>query len=153
MSDYDSDVYAWSQRQGDLLRRLAAGERVNDADLDWSNIAEEIETVGRSERAALRSHILNVIEQLIKLPASPATEPRAGWQDTIDRARSEIESLLADSPSLRPAVASIIAGVLPKARRFAGTALTRHGEAPLVEPQTLDYTEDQVLGEWFPDVA
>ena len=153
MSDYEQDVYAWSQRQGALLRRLAAGERVNDADLDWPNLAEEIETVGRSERAALRSHILNVIEHLIKLQASPAAEPRAGWQDTIDRARSEIESLLADSPSLRPAVASIIAGVLPKARRFAGTALTRHGEAPLVELQTLGYSEDQVLGEWFPDVA
>ena len=153
MSDYDSDVYAWSQRQGDLLRRLAAGERVNDADLDWPNIAEEIETVGRSERAALRSHILNVIEHLIKLQASPAAEPRAGWQDTIDRARSEIESLLADSPSLRSAVASIIAGVLPKARRFAGTALARHGEAPRVDVHTLTYTEDQVLGEWFPDVA
>ena len=34
MSDYDADVYAWSQRQGALLRRLAAGERVDDADLD-----------------------------------------------------------------------------------------------------------------------
>ena len=52
MSDYDVDVYAWSQRQGALLRRLATGERVNDADLDWSNIAEEIETVGRTERVS-----------------------------------------------------------------------------------------------------
>ncbi len=43
MSHYDTDVYAWSERQGALLRRLAAGERVNDADFDWSNIAEEIE--------------------------------------------------------------------------------------------------------------
>ncbi len=87
VSDYDLDIYAWSQRQGALLRRLAAGERVNDADLDWPNIAEEIETVGRSERAALRSHILNVIEHLMKLQSSPATEPRPGWQETIDRAR------------------------------------------------------------------
>ncbi|HXA22209.1 MAG TPA: DUF29 family protein [Acetobacteraceae bacterium] len=67
MSDYDLDIYAWSRRQGALLRRLAAGERVNDADLDWPNIAEEIETVGRSERAAVRSHVLNVLEHLIKL--------------------------------------------------------------------------------------
>lgn len=151
MGKYEVDIFAWSQRQGALLRRLAAGERVNDADLDWPNIAEEIETVGRSERAALRSHIANVIEHLIKLQASPATEPRAGWQDTIDRARSEIESLLEDSPSLRPAVANIIAGVLPKARRFAGTALARHGEAPRVDVQTIAYSEDQVLGEWCPD--
>jgi hypothetical protein len=73
MSDYETDVYAWSLRQGALLRRLAAGERVNDADLDWPNIAEEIETVGRSERAAVASHIANIIEHLIKLEASPAT--------------------------------------------------------------------------------
>jgi hypothetical protein len=151
MSDYDLDVYAWSQQQGELLRRLAAGERVNDADLDWPNIAEEIETVGRSERAALRSHIANVIEHLIKLQASPAMEPRAGWQDTIDRARSEIQSLLEDSPSLRPIVANIIARELPKARRFAGTVLTRHGEAPRVDLQTIAYSDDQVLGDWFPD--
>jgi Domain of unknown function DUF29 len=86
MGDYDLDIYAWSQRQGALLRRLAAGERVNGSDLDWPNIAEEIETVGRSERAAVRSHILNVVEHLLKLQASPALEPRAGWEETIRRA-------------------------------------------------------------------
>jgi hypothetical protein len=103
MSDYETDVSRWSERQGALLRRLAAGERANDADLDWPNIAEEIETVGRSERAALSSHISNVLEHLIKLQISPAT-PRAGWRETILRGRSEAEELLRDSPSLRPAV-------------------------------------------------
>src|SRR5579864_5174711 len=69
MSDYDTDVYAWSKRQSALLRRLAAGERVNDADLDWPNIAEEIETVGRSERGAVASHITNIIHpQTICVP-------------------------------------------------------------------------------------
>jgi hypothetical protein len=91
MSHYDTDVYAWSERQGALLRRLAAGERVNDADLDWPNIAEEIETVGRSERSALSSHIANVLEHLMKLEASAATEPRGGWQETVVRARGELE--------------------------------------------------------------
>jgi hypothetical protein len=61
-----------------MMRRLAAGEHVNDADLDWPNIAEEIETVGRSERAVLRSRILDVIEHLMRLQSSPATEPRLG---------------------------------------------------------------------------
>ena len=102
MSEYETDVSRWSERQGALLRRLAAGERVNDADLDWPNIAEEIETVGRSERAALSSHISNVLEHLFKLQISPATDPRAGWRETILRGRSEAEELLRDSPSLRP---------------------------------------------------
>ena len=117
MSHYDTDVYAWSGRQGALLRRLAAGERVNDADLDWPNIAEEIESVGRSERSALSSHIGNVLEHLMKLEASPATKPRGGWQETIVRARGEIERLLEDSPSLRPAVDAIIVRELLRARR------------------------------------
>ena len=45
---YETDVLVWSERQGQLLRRLAAGERVN-ADVDWANVIEEIECVGRSE--------------------------------------------------------------------------------------------------------
>ena len=52
MSDsdlYDTDILLWSERQADLLRRHAAGERVNDASIDWPNIVEEIEDVGRSE--------------------------------------------------------------------------------------------------------
>jgi Domain of unknown function DUF29 len=151
MSDYDLDFYAWTQRQGALLRRMAARERVNDVEFDWPNIAEEIETLGRSERAALRSHIRNVIEYLIKLQASPAREPRAGWQETLDHARYEIEDLLKDSPSLRPAVAGLISDMMPKARRFAGNALARHGESARVGLETISYSDDQVLGDWFPD--
>src|SRR5271165_5386550 len=90
VSDYDLDIYAWSERQGALLRRLAAGERVNDADLDWPNIAEEIESVGRSERLALASHVATVIEHLMKLQASPAVDPRVGWMERVMHARGEI---------------------------------------------------------------
>ena len=151
MSQNDTDVYSWSERQGALLRRLAAGERVNDTDLDWPNIAEEIESVGRSERAALSSHISNVLEHLIKLQISPATDPRAGWKETILRGRSEAEELLRDSPSLRPSVGDIIARRLPTARRLAVAALGVHGERPISDPNLLTFDEAQVLGEWFPD--
>jgi hypothetical protein len=151
MSHYDTDVYAWSERQGALLRRLASGERVNDADLDWANIAEEIETVGRSERSALSRHIGNVLEHLIKLQISPATEPRAGWKETVLRGRSEVEELLRDSPSLRSSLGDLIARRLPTARRLAVAALDTHGERPGMNPNLLTFDEAQVLGEWFPD--
>ena len=55
MSDYDTDILLWSERQAELLRRRAAGELVNDTELDWSNIAEEIEGVGRSQLHAVKS--------------------------------------------------------------------------------------------------
>jgi hypothetical protein len=56
---YDTDILLWSERQAELLRRHAAGERVNDAAIDWSNIVEEIEDVGRSERNSVESHLVS----------------------------------------------------------------------------------------------
>src|SRR5438270_13014652 len=47
VSDYDTDILTWSERQAALLRRIAAGERIND-EVDWPNVVEEIESVGRS---------------------------------------------------------------------------------------------------------
>jgi hypothetical protein len=49
MSDYDTDILIWSERQGELLRRRAAGELVNEAELDRPNIAEAVEDVGPSQ--------------------------------------------------------------------------------------------------------
>ena len=50
MSDlYDDDILLWSAHQAALLRRRAAGELVNDAEIDWTNVAEEIEDVGCSQ--------------------------------------------------------------------------------------------------------
>jgi hypothetical protein len=151
MSDYDVDIYAWSQRQGALLRRLAAGDRVNDADLDWPNIAEEIETVGRSERSAVASRIATIIEHLFKLQASPAIDPRPGSQATIIRARGEVERLLRESPSIRPLIGDMIGQEQPASRRVAAVELSRYREEPRMSLDALTYTEDQVIGDWFPD--
>jgi hypothetical protein len=151
MSDYDLDFYAWTQRQGGLLRRLAAGERVNDADLDWPNIAEEIETLGRSERGALRYCVATIVEHLLKLQASLASEPRAGWRATVRRCRLRVEDLLKDNPSLRPLTDKVVADEMETGRRLADVAFEEYGEIPVVNPQSLSYSKDQVLNDWFPD--
>ena len=151
MSDYDVDFFAWTQRQGALLRRLATGERVNDADLDWPNIAEEIETLGRSERGAVASCIRNIIQHLMKLEASPASDPRPGWRATIRRERVDLEALLDDNPSLRPAVDGLIVRELPRARRLAVASLDEFRETPVIDLQRLAYAKEQVLDDWFPN--
>ena len=45
---YGDDIHLWSERQGALLRRLAAGEAVTDQ-VDWQHVVEEIEDLGRSD--------------------------------------------------------------------------------------------------------
>ena len=54
MSDYEADILTWSEQQAALLHRIARGELVNSAELDWPNIAEEIES---ADRAAARGGI------------------------------------------------------------------------------------------------
>ena len=51
--DYDDDFYAWTQHQAEVLREMP----VADNRFDRENVAEEIETLGRSERDAVRSHV------------------------------------------------------------------------------------------------
>ena len=81
MSDYDADILLWSERQSELLRRRATGEWVNDAELDWPNIAEEIESVGREQLHAVRSLLRQAIIPGLKVMAWPQSSPVAGWQD------------------------------------------------------------------------
>ena len=150
MSDlYQDDIVVWSERQAELLRRHAAVARVNDA-IDWPNIIEEIEAVGGSERAALASHIGTVIEHLLKLQASPATQPRSLWRETVIRTRSMIAGQLEDSPSLRPKVDSLVARQLLRQRRLVADVLALYGEAPLVPLAGITFSVEQVLDSWFP---
>ena len=58
MSDHNTDILLWSEHQDALLRRRAAGEPINEAELDWPNIAEEIESVGAEQRHAVESLLL-----------------------------------------------------------------------------------------------
>src|SRR5437763_5249921 len=89
---YDEDFFAWTKRQARALRD-AARSRTNQP-LDWENLAEEIEGLGASERSALGSHILRIIQHFAKLEFSPAVEPRSGWRRTVRLARLQAQKRL-----------------------------------------------------------
>ena len=149
MSDYDTDLLLWSERQAALLRRAAAGERVNDQ-VDWQNVAEEIESSGRSDRRELHNRIARILVHLIKLEASPAEEPRTGWRETVLEQRRRLSILLKESPSLLSTVPLVVIEELDGAKAQATIALQRYHEPPRVDPAGLDYTADQVLGPFLP---
>ena len=148
---YDLDFYAWSVQQAGRIR-AAAGTHPNLL-IDWNEVAEEIEDLGKSLERELYSRLTTIIEHLLKLQFSPALDPREGWQYTVLRERGQIESLLKQSPSLRPKLPTL----LPDARREATRVVTRvlkeRGEidrdgARIMAEQMLG--EDQVLGDWLP---
>ena len=99
MSDYNSDILLWSERQGALLRRLAAGELVNDKELDWPHIAEEIESVGRSQLSAVRPYIIQALAHDLKTQAWPESQAAPGWRTEAIRFCQEAAEAFA--PSMR----------------------------------------------------
>ncbi|HLB99009.1 MAG TPA: DUF29 family protein, partial [Acetobacteraceae bacterium] len=85
MTLYDDDILLWSERQADLLRRTAAGERVNSAELDWPNIAEEIEDVGSNRLHAVESLLVQALRHTLKADAWPVSLDAPSWRaDAID---------------------------------------------------------------------
>ena len=145
---YDTDLALWAESQARALRD--AGHAGTNLPIDRENVAEEIEALGKSQAREKASRIRTILVHLIKLQASPASHPRTGWRATIQRERDEIESVLADSPSLRPTVPAVVEATIGKARRLAALDLADFAEAPQVEPDGLGYQAAQVLDDWFP---
>jgi hypothetical protein len=146
---YDRDFVLWTEEQAAALRAL----RDSNLPLDWENLAEEIESLGKSDRRELKSQIARILRHLLKLAVSPAAAPRAGWQESVDDARSEIALVLRDSPSLRREADQVIREQGPVAAKRAANDLARHGEdAEKVEARLeAGFTAEEVLGEWFPE--
>jgi hypothetical protein len=147
---YDRDFVRWTEEQAAALRRAKS----SNLPLDWDNLAEEIESLGKSDRRELRSRIRRILHHLLKIEVSPAMEPQAGWRSTVRSARAEIRTVLGDSPSLRRQVAPTIAEELRVAVQMAEDDLAWHGEAVdgiRARVEIGGYTADQVLGDWFPD--
>jgi hypothetical protein len=91
---YDTDFAEWADRTAELLRARRFG------DIDWESVVEEIETLGRSERAAVRSQLRRMLAHLIKQRIQPEGDG-ASWRSSVANARFEIRNDIQDSPSLR----------------------------------------------------
>lgn len=150
---YEKDFVRWLDEQACALRN--ADRSGANLPIDWQNLAEEVETLGRSERRELRSRLSTVLAHLLKMQISPASEPVSGWKSTIDRERHEIiYGLIEDSPSLEREVAALIPKLLDRAKDGVRRDLITRGELTSAADSTLDalsYSKEQVLGDWFPD--
>jgi len=92
---YETDTVAWSEQQAAALRAAARGG--SSQPLDWENLAEEIESLGRSLKLGLRSQVVRIIQHLVKLAHSPALDRAAvgGAQSAKRGSRSILYSKIA----------------------------------------------------------
>ncbi len=146
---YERDFFAWTQEQAAALRRLAA-DRAN-LPLDADNLAEEIESMGRSDARAVESHLARILEHLAKLEWSTAAEPRQGWRASVVEQRLDCLRVLDDSPSLKARFqADDLARPWRAGRRMAEASLQAHSERPVL-PEACPYRFEQALDEnWWP---
>jgi uncharacterized protein DUF29 len=140
---YEGDYYAWIREQVRALRE----HRVED--LDWPNLMEEIEDLGKSERRALQSQVARLVEHLLKLTYAPirVSRPnRRGWEVTIRSARRRIRRLLNESPSLRSKLDQIFTEGYEDGR---DDALAEMGLRDSTIPETPPWTFEEVIDDRF----
>jgi hypothetical protein len=141
MSDYDTDILLWSERQGELLRRRAAGELVNEAEMDWPNIAEEIEDVGRSQLHAVESLLVQALRHMLKADAWPLSLDAPSWRaDAVDF-RRQARRRFAPSMRQRLDVVGLYADAL------AAMPETIDGQPPLPMSEVCTVTLDELLSD------
>jgi len=144
---YERDFYNWANEQAALLR---AGH-LSVADIE--HIAEEIESLGRSELRAIESALVRIIEHLLKLQYSPATDPRSGWEESVDLHRDDLHRLKRDNPGLVQRLD--LSSIYTTARRIASKSLEHYdGLDRSALPSTCPFTLDQIeTDDWYPTPA
>ena len=136
---YEHDALAWSEQQADILRRLAAGERLNEKP-DWDNIVEEIQDVGLSQLNACRSHLRHALTHLLKLHAEPSSQAANHWRGEIANFLTEARDHFA--PSMRQRIDLQV--LYADAIFLAGSAAREAADITTIPP-ACPYTLDDLL--------
>ncbi len=136
---YERDVLAWSERQADLLRRLAAGERLNEA-VDWLNVIEEVQDVGRSALRSCRSLLRHALVHLLKLHAWPMSLAAAHWREETANFLNDAEDCF--TPSMRQHID--LADLYRRSLKQVRAATDNAGE-PRPLPEACPFVLDDLL--------
>ena len=110
---YDQDFYAWANEQAGLLR----DGRFSEADME--HIAEEIESMGKTEKRELVSRLTVLLLHLLKWQFQPLFRSRS-WRATINVQRDDLDDHLTDNPSLKATLSQTIPRAYRKAVMAAG---------------------------------
>ena len=137
---YEEDYYLWIKT---MVKRLK--ER-NYSQIDWDNLIEEIEDMGRSQKRAVESLLMGLTEPLLKLKywESERERNKGHWESEVVNFRVLLKKRLQESPSLKAKLEDIYQEILPDSKK----SLSRLFELP----EQINLTLEQILNEdWFPE--
>jgi len=142
---YDQDFYAWALKNAELLRQGQLSE------IDVTNVAEELESMGRSEWYELVDRLAVLLAHLLKWQAQKERRHlyEHSWRSTIAEQRRRVARRLQKSPSLKYGIEETLAEAYGDAvvRAMRQTGLDRQAF-----PATCPFTLEQVLdSEFWPD--
>jgi Domain of unknown function DUF29 len=150
---YERDFFLWTQEQAGALRDAA--REGSNLPLDWENLAEEIESLGNSDKREILSLLEVLVEHLLKLAASPADLPRQQWRREIRTFRRKLNRILQDSPSLRAQIPAFLHDAIVNAFVDVEEEFRERAEYDRAAPVLSQYREqtlspEEVLGDRLP---
>jgi hypothetical protein len=144
MSLYDTDYLAWTRAQAEAVRRRSTNE------VDWENLAEEIDDLGKAVTGELKSRYIVLIAHLLKWMFQPAKRS-VSWETTVKQQRIAIEEHVEANPSLKSSDADLFGRAYRQARLKAARE-TKLGERAF--PETPPFTAEQARDpEFWPEAA
>src|SRR5207302_7953609 len=120
------DFYTWLMEQARAIRE----HRIED--IDWDNVAEELEGLARSEKRGIRIQIARLVEHLLKLTYASAAQRRLNerlWTTSVRSAQAEAQSLIDENPGLKPQLNQIFSSAYSFGRNAALGALNLPDDA------------------------
>ena len=139
---YETDLYAWTQEQAQLLR-----ERRWD-DLDLENLVDEVASVGGSEKREIRNRLTVLLAHMLKWKYQPGRRSPS-WIGTMFEQRGQLTDIVTSSPSLREYFQAQVE------RRYLSGRLEAAKETGIafgLFPEECPFTVEQVLDlKFFPE--
>ena len=136
---YDQDFYAWAMQNAELIRQGRFAE------IDAEHVAEELESMGKSQKRALGSRLTVLLAHLLKWRYQPGARG-SSWRNTITIQRLELQELVEENPSLQPTLPIVLPVAYRKARLLAASETQLDLSA---FPDACPFTLEQVFADDF----
>ncbi|NCR01998.1 MAG: DUF29 domain-containing protein [Microcystis aeruginosa L211-101] len=140
---YEEDFVLWTEKTAELLKRKEF-DRV-----DWENLIEEVECMGKSERQAITSLLTVLIEHLLKLSYWESEKERNArhWIVEIAAFRAQLEQKIDSATLVNHTRDSLEKAYLTARKSLINARVVDKNAIPLDSIFTLEQVLD---GDWFP---